>query len=262
MQVTDYIAMNYLPKDREYLGKQFCIDNVDTTNCIFSEMKYYEAINYVSQYNINIQLKEVYINILKDTLMNYIKQHTLISDKKTKKVIMDNINAIYKVLSDKKEFNKDFYKYRRYMGVGITMNKFNPIVFPDNFDFSDRIEGENFKTKLERVKASQGQLFAPIMKDQKIIRIEMLTSKATPEVRANFNKKFNKFLKISDSNPYIFDVTTVFNKGVGVYPYSDDDLVENDFILGTYQAAYAWDDRYRTHFNAVLIPIEKFILKK
>jgi hypothetical protein len=142
------------------------------------------------------------------------------------------------------------------------MNKFNPIVFPDNFDFSDRIEGENFKTKLERVKASQGQLFAPIMENRKITRIEMITPTATPEVRSKFNKKFNKFLNISESNPYIFDITTVFNKGVGVYPYSDDDLVENDFILGVYQSAYAWDDRKRIHYNAVLIPIEKFILEK
>ena len=260
MQVTDYIAMNYLPEDKEYLGKQFCIDNVDTTNRIFSEMKYYEPINYVSQYNINIQLKEVYIDILKKQFDNFIEKYMSEKDKETKKDIKSNIKAIYKVLSDKKEFNKDFYKYRRYMGVGITMNKFNPIVFPDNFDFSDRIEGENFKTKLERVKASQGQLFAPIMKDQKIIKIEMLTSDL--DVRSNFNKEFNKFLKISESNPYIFDVTTVFNKGVGVYPYSDDDLVENDFILGVYQSAYAYDDRKRTHYNAVLIPIEKFILEK
>jgi hypothetical protein len=262
MQVTDYIAMNYLPEDKEYLGKQFCIDNVDTSNRIFSEMKYYEPINYVSQYNINIQLKEVYIDMLKVDLRTYIEQYISSEDKKTKKDIMDNINAIYNVLSDKKEFNKDFYKYRRYMGVGITMNKFNPIVFPDNFDFSDRIEGENFKLKLERVKASQGQLFAPIMTNRKITKIVMVTPKATPEVRSEFNKNFNKFLKISESNPYIFDITTVFNKGVGVYPYSDDDLVKNDFILGVYQSAYAFDDRKRIHYNAVLIPIEKFILEK
>jgi hypothetical protein len=49
------------------------------------------------------------------------------------------------------------------------------------------------------------------------------------------------------------------SNGIGVYDYSDDDLVINDYILGTYRSAYAHDDQ-DGNYNAVLVPVGKFKL--
>lgn len=251
MEVTDYIVENITGKQ----GKSFPIDNVDLTNKIFSEMKYYQQIHYRNYYNINIQLKQVYKNMLFDTFVIQIKayEEALLEGKEKKaKVMLQNIKAVYNVLTNKDEFNKDFYKNRLYMGVGITINKFNPVKIPEGYDF----EGLITKERIDDVKSEQGQIYIPHITNRKVTAITRDTG--SEEQRKLFDKEFKK--KIG-TMPYTYDITCVCSDAISVYEYSNDDYVENDFILGTYQSAYSSDDQ-KGKFGAVLIPIEKFTLKR
>ena len=251
MEITDYIVENITGKQ----GKSFPIDNVDLTNKIFSEMKYYQQIHYRNYYNINIQLKQVYKNILMEKIKEQIKTYdeALLEGKDKKaKISLLNIKAVYNVLTNKDEFNKDFYKNSLYMGIGITINKFNPVKIPEGYDY----EGLITKERIEDVASEQGQIFIPHITNRKITAITRDTG--SEEQRKHFDKEFKK--KIGKT-PYKYDITCVCSDAISVYDYTADDYVENDFILGTYQSAYSSDDQ-KGKFGAVLIPIEKFTLKR
>lgn len=251
MEVTDYIVENITGKQ----GKSFPIDNVDLTNKIFSEMKYYQQIHYRNYYNINIQLKHVYKNMLFDTFSTLTEKYNDSLDKnndKEAKVMLHNIKAVYNVLTNKDEFNKDFYKNRLYMGIGITINKFNPVKIPEGYDF----EGLITKERIDDVKSEQGQIYIPHITNRKVTAITRDTG--SEEQRKLFDKEFKK--KIG-TTPYTYDITCVCSDAISVYEYSNDDYVENDFILGAYQSAYSSDDQ-KGKFGAVLIPIEKFTIKR
>lgn len=261
IQNADYIVENILVKQNKKGGtsKQFCIDHVDTTNKIFSEMKAYKSITslkYKKMYRVNIELKKIYIDILKSQLVDNIKLY--LNEKSKKKINIENLNAyktnidtLHKVLSDKKEFEKDFYKNSKYVGIGVTMNKFNEIIIPDGYNFND---SPSPKKDILHVKESQGQKFIPHMKDRQIVKI---TSAAGDTA---FDNAFNKKINISEENPYKYMITCTFVDGVGVYNYTKDGLVDKDFILGTYKCAYPSDSRKHEYYNAVLIPIEMFDL--
>jgi len=249
MQVTDYLVKDAGSK----LGGQFCVDNVDIENKIFSEMKYYNDIHYFNQCNVNIQLQEIYIDKLKNDLIKNIELYIATTNKKDKEDYHYNIMALYNVLSDKTEFEKDFYLSRQYLGVGITMNKFNAIILPVDFDKLP----EDEQKKIINILNSQGQKFTPIMKDRKITGIKMtVNGNKDKEIRKEFNEHFKGII---GTGPFKYVITCIMSNGIGVYDYSDDDLVINDYILGTYRSAYAHDDQ-DGNYNAVLVPVGKFKL--
>jgi hypothetical protein len=254
IQNADYIVENILVSQGNPGGtsKQFCIDNIDTTNKFFSVMKdYKDKFTYRTHYKANIELKKVYIDKLKAKLRNMINLYLNESDHKKKSDYKTNINALYNVLKDKKEFEKDFYINNRYLGIGVTMNKFNKIIIPQNYDFEDSPSPQD---EILHVKESQGQLFIPHIKNRKIVKI------TSADGNTDFDEAFNTTINISKTNPYAFMFTVVLADGVCVYNYTMDDLVENDFILGTYKCAYAADTRKHEKYNAVLIPFEKLDL--
>jgi hypothetical protein len=262
IQNADYIVENILVQQNKKGGtsKQFCIDHVDTTNKIFSEMKAYKSmtkLKYKEMYRANIKLKKKYINQLKKELDANIEAY--LKEKRKKPVNMENVNkymsnidALRKVLSDKKEFEKDFYKNKRYIGIGVTMNKFNEIIIPTGYDFNDSPSTEK---EMLHVKESQGQKFIPHIIDRKIVKITSANNDK------EFDKAFNNAINISKKNSYDYMITCTLVDGVCVYNYTKDGLVENDFILGTYKCAYPSDSRDYKYYNAVLIPIEMFDLK-
>jgi hypothetical protein len=257
MQVSDFIVENILGSQ---IGKQFCIDNIDTTNKIFSEMKdYARGSTYMSSYLLNIELKKMYINDLKNDLNNLIKKYMVEKDLEKKATMKENIKIYRDTLTDIKLFEKDFYTNRNYIGIGVTMNKFNPIVVPDGYDYSD---SPNTKEHIEFVKSRQGQKFAPRMTDRKITHVTY-EAKNKPDDVSKFNTEFNELIDV----PYTYIITCTFDQGkkygkkvIGVYNYTLDDLVKNDFILGTYKCGFKEDDRDKIYISAVIIPIEKFIL--
>jgi hypothetical protein len=259
MQVSDFIVENILGSG---IGKQFCIDNIDTTNKIFSEMKdYAKCSTFMSSYLLNIELKKLYINDLKVELNNLFEKYIIEKDLEKKATMKENIKIYRDTLTDIKLFEKDFYTNRNYIGIGVTMNKFNPIVVPDGYDYSD---GPNTKEHIEFVKSRQGQKFAPHMTDRKITHVTY-EIKTKPDNVSKFNTEFNELIDV----PYSYVITCTFDQGkkygkkvIGVYNYTLDDLVKNDFILGTYKCGFAEDDRYKIYINSVIIPIEKFILRK
>jgi len=239
-------------------GKSFCIDCVDTDNQMFIEMKYYAGINYIEQYNLNRKLKIIYINDLKQKIVNLLKEirnKSLVDEKEknTKK-----LNKIYKILTKKSLFERAFYSNNDYLGVGVTMNKFDDIVVPSDYNYKT---GPNTEEKIDDVKKSVGRFYVPKFdKTRHITEIEC-TIKGDTAKRDNFNKQFKKVLKgkRSTSPSYKYFVTCVFKGVVGVYSYTEDDFINGNFMLGSYKCAYAFDAP--TSYNAVLIPIEKFILK-
>jgi hypothetical protein len=262
IQNADYIVENILVQQNKKGGtsKQFCIDHVDTTNKIFSEMKAYKSmtsLKYKEMYRANIKLKKKYINDLKkDLKINLIGYLEEKSKKKSNEDKLNgyktNIDTLRKVLSDKKEFEKDFYKNKRYLGIGVTMNKFNKIIIPAGYDFNDSPSKEK---EILHVKESQGQKFVPHMKDRQIVKITSANGDT------DFDNAFNKEINISKKNSYDYMITCTLVDGVCVYNYTKDGLVVKDFILGTYKCAYPSDSRKHEYYNAVLIPIEMFDLK-
>jgi hypothetical protein len=257
IQITDFIVDNILPGS---IGSQFCADCIDIDNRMIIEVKKYEDISYLKIYNLQIELKKNYINDLKHKFLEFVKGYIDTQESNTikRKSYLENMRSIQEVLTDKNKFNKDFYNNRRYCGVGITMNKFNPIDIP-----TDYVYDNNFNTEemMLHVKKSQGQKFIPTFVNREITKI---TRKPTDDKAqdAKFNKDFNDKIK-GTVKPYKFNITCLFNGGqlIGVYYYSNDELVENDFILGTYRCAYKHDGRGNKGFNAVLIPIENFIIE-
>ena len=256
MQVSDFIVEDVFKKFGKdtKIGQQFCIDNVDIVNQIFSEMKDYKSINYIRCHKLNAQLKEIYYNILTKELKELILKYSLEEDEDEKELLKQDIKAYKNTLIDKNEFDKDFYRNRKYIGVGITMNKFTKIEIPEDYDFD---ESPSTQEQLEKVKSNQGQKFNPIMSNRHITKVVRVRTGKNDTEADFFDKNFNKEVI---KQPMTYYITTNFSKVLGTYNYSKDDLVENDFILGTYKTAYAEDDRNGTHYNAVLIPIEKFDL--
>ena len=258
VQITDYIVDDIFKRQGldSDIGKQFCIDNVDTTNNFFSESKDYKGLNYKTGFDLNAQLKEVYYNELIVDLDKLIAKYILEEDEEEKEALLNDIKAYKATLTDKDEFDKDFYKNRHYIGIGVTMNKFNKIEIPEDYDYDDSPSNEK---QMTRVMNSQGQRFIPVMEDRYIVKILRKRGKTNKEEADFFDINFNKEVI---KNPMKYYITTNFSKVLGTYNYTDDDLVENDFILGTYKTAYPEDDRTGAHYNGVLIPIEKFNLAK
>lgn len=253
-EITDYIAEDA----GSSLGGQFPIDNVDRINLIFSEMKYYTSITFRNALKLQVRLKKKYYNellqILKDLFEDYLTALDDDNITETNKIMTD-IEIALEVLTNKDNFNKNFYKYSKggYIGLGVTMNKFNPIKIPKGYDFEN---SPSTKEQIEVVQSKQGQKFIPNIKNRKVVG--MTTS-------AGENKDVDEAIKESffdEGQEYSYYITCAGGDAIGVYDYTNDDYVEDDFILGVYRTAFAHDDRDGTDYNAVLIPIEKFELPK
>ena len=252
-------------------GIYYCHDNINKGSKIINEAKKYDDIKYMSMYNTSIDHKKVYYNKKISILKNLIKVYRTAFDEDILEDILDEIKNLRKILIDKDEFDKDYYKNERYLGIGITMNKFNPIEIPDDID-----DLPNTLEQIKEVQSNQKQKFAPIMKDRKIV--STISTTGQEAVKKVYNKAIqDTIFKEGNKNiKYDFNITVLFDTGLnseqkakhgtnkcfGVYNYSEDELVDNDFILGTYKTSYSHDDRGRAVYNGVLIPIEKFILKK
>lgn len=253
-EITDYLIEDAGSK----LGGQFPIDDIDRTNLIFNEMKYYTDITLKTIHSYQIRLKKQYYNQLLETLKEDFRLYEIAflkGETSSVKDVMLNITSVLDVLTDKDEFNKDFYKNSEsgYFGIGVTMNKFNPIEIPEGYDFTDSPSTEK---QIAEVKSNQKQKFIPNIKNRKVIG--MLTKAG--QSNAVDEKIKNMFFK--KGQKYDYKITCVMGDCIGVYDYTKDDYVENDFILGTYRTGYTHDAHDGRKYNAVLIPIEKFILPK
>jgi len=242
------------------LGAQFCQDNIDIKNKIINEMKDYENLNYKNMFNKNIELKKIYADELKAELKDLISDYKLETKESKKKNILNVIKEYKKLLTDKNEFDKAFYMNKKYLGVAITINKWNPVEIPEEYydEDYDRDNYVNSVEQLELVKSQQGQKFIPHMKDKYVVKLEQVGGSSD-----KYNELMTKYLNedVVKGQKYQFNVTVRFSHGIAVYNYTKDDLVDNDFILGTYKTSYSHDKR-NLKYNSVLIPIEKYILKK
>ena len=258
-QVSDFIVEHIFQTHKKEIkgkvpngaqGGQFCQDNIDITNAIINEMKYYEDENYESMYKLNIQLKEIYINELLESINNELIEYLKSNDES----ILDGLKIFIEILSNKDKFDKQFYLENPYLGIAITINKWNPVKIPKDFDFE---ECPNTPEQVEIIKSNQGQKYIPHMRNRHIISYEYID--ASPEVKKLMTEELNK--EIFKGRKFKFYITVGFSKCIGVYDYSSDILVIDDFILGTYHASYTHDKRGEVSFNSVLIPVEKFTLK-
>ena len=251
-QVSDFIVEDIL---KTGAGKYFCADNIDFNNKIINEMKKYTGVNYMKLCNLNIELKKIYYDELINKLRNFIQDYKNETNAKEREKIKEIIKIYNKILTNKDEFDKDFYKNARYIGIGVSMNKFNPIVIPENYNYND---SPSTREMMSHVQKSQGQKFIPTFVNRQITEIEC--TKAGSVGYEKFNREFNEKLN-GKTTPYDFKITCAFSKVIGVYDYTNDKLLSDDFILRVYKCAYAHDDQKGTKFNAVLIPIEKFIIE-
>ena len=237
------------------LGAQFCQDNIDMKNEIINEMKDYNNVNYKNMYNINIELKKIYMNELKDEIKNLFEDYKTETSSKKLKKLMKQIEEKKELLTNKDEFDKSFYKNKKYMGIPITINKWNKVVVPDDYDYDDSPSTEE---QINYIIKSQGQKFIPYTDNRYIIGYEQVGGSSK-----EYNEKMTDYINedLIQDKRFQFMITVRFKNGIGVYNYTMDDLVDNDFILGTYKTSYAHDTR-ALKYNSVLIPIEKYILKK
>jgi hypothetical protein len=237
------------------LGAQFCQDNVDRINKIINEMKDYNNVNYQKMYNYNIKLKKIYFNYLKTQVEELIEEYTTITSEKKKEKKLKEINEYKSLMTNKENFDKAFYKNRKYLGIPITINKWNPVEIPEDHDDDDAV---NTEEQLKIVQSLQGQKFIPHMKNKYINKYEQVGGSSDI-----YNKLMTKYLNedILKGNKFEFMVTVRFSHAIGVYNYTKDPLVTDDNILGTYKASYSHDKRI-LKYNSVLIPIEKYVMKK
>jgi len=267
-EITDYI----IEDSGSGLGGQFPIDNVDRANLIFSEMKYYNSITIKNALKLQLRIKKRHYNELLTLITEYFTDYLIVKledDEVGVNKIMKKIKDTLDILTDKDKFNKDFYKNSKgsYLGIGITMNKFNPIKIPKGYDFKD---SPNTREQISIIKHNQNQKFIPKIVNRKVIG--MTIKRAQDKVKDTEAKKIKRKKEyddidgaiknriFSEGQDYEYRITCAMKDAIGVYDYTNDDYVENDFILGTYRTAYAHDEREGGEQNAVLIPIEKFVL--
>lgn len=260
------------------LGGQFIIDTVDLDNCFFNEMKNYTTLSYEIMYNLNRQLKERFKIDLKKDLKKLLKFFGSIEIKEEEKrqETLQTIKNYEDILTNRDAFDAIFYKEREYLGVGVTYNKFNKV--PDNqfteefWETAPRYDpnNPNYNKKLiTLVRNNQGQKFAIDVENRFIIGARQIPN---PETKDAVNEKLSSWFK--GGKKFKYYITVRFSNVVATYPYTTDELVKNDNVLGTYKTVYASDWRpvkdkktgkisqtSINHFNGVLIPIEKFILK-
>ena len=252
MQITDFIVNNI---NGDKSGQNFCFDNIDITNKKINEMKYFEKINYIERCNLNRELKLIYINELKEEIKNLIKK---IYTPEYKSEIKDNkikLQDTYNKLDNKANFERAFYSNRKYIGIGITMNKLANIKSPSKHIYNET----NTVDMINHVKSSQGRDFVPSFNNDRRVTKVIYDIKTKPEKQKKFNDTFNDIIK-GEETPYSFYVTCVFDKVVGVYDYTNDVYIYKNYILDTYKCAF--DQLDGKKYNAVLIPIEKFILQR
>ena len=141
------------------------------------------------------------------------------------------------------------------MGIPITINKWNKVVVPDDYDYDDSPSTEE---QINYIIKSQGQKFIPYTDNRYIIGYEQVGGSSK-----EYNEKMTDYINedLIQDKRFQFMITVRFKNGIGVYNYTMDNLVDNDFILGKYKNSYAHDTR-ALKYNSVLIPIEKYILKK
>jgi hypothetical protein len=218
-------------------------------------------------------MKETYFKLYRDAIKKLfiieLEEGDTQSAIKEVNEIMKKIKDTLDILTDKDKFNKDFYKNSKgsYVGIGVTMNKFNPIKIPKGYDFKD---SPNTREQISIIKHNQNQKFIPEIENRKVLgmTIKRVQDKVK-DTEKNKTKRKKEYDDIdnaiknrifSEGQEYEYRITCAMSDAIGVYDYTNDDYVENDFILGTYRTAYAHDEREGGDQNAVLIPIEKFVL--
>jgi len=260
VEVTDQIVNNVFTSKTNQpsnIGLQFCIDNVSRTGKFFSEAKYYTSINYTRWYNLNIELKKMYydeVTIQIENMFEYIKDE---NNKRKKNLLLEDINTYTNVLSNKELFNQDFYQNRPYMGIGISMNKFSPIVYSDGF--LDNLPEELNRSEYERAITLQKQKFTPLMTDKKITKI--IYKEGNKEIQEYFNDNFNRQIGVSERTPFDYYFTIAFNNLIGVWNFSNDINIKNNNPLESYKLGHAFDKQKNKGKNAVVLPIEVIIPK-
>jgi len=246
------------------LGSQFIVDNIDFNNLIFNELKNYENISYENYYNMNLAFKKIFYEKLKERLDDQIGIYDRSTPQKQvelKKIIDD----FRDILTNKTKFEKKFYRECKYYGVGITINKFNKIdteiLTPEFYrnapDYNP--EDPNYNKKLiQKVISKQGQKFSITTENKYITG---LRQNENEKIKGEINNMFAEWFK--GGKKYNYNITTRFSNVTGIYDYTNDNYVENENILATYQTCYTsdWRDNFED-YKGVLIPIEKFTVLK
>lgn len=252
MQVSDFIILDLFEKIKHKIekatgsaSKMFCTDNIDLVNLIFNEMKDYSSgsMNYITSYNANMASQRIYLSKCKTELIKALANEDT-----------EDIEYYFSILKDRNSFLKSFYANCPYIGFALTMNKFNPIVIPRSYNPNAR-GVVNTLRQIEKVRSNQDQLFIPFMENKEIIGVIKRTG--TFGDSELMNKQMKKAM-FSRNQRYKLLVTARLSYCICQYDYTNDDLVKDDFILGTYKTTSAGQDK---KYNGVLIPIEKFKLK-
>ena len=159
------------------------------------------------------------------------------------------------ILKDSDLFELEFYKNNDYLGLDITLNKFDKI---NNKSNNMKINnGVNNDKAIDNAMDALNQNFRPVIIDKKLTRFEKISkdlkkNKFNLEYNIEFDKKINKRV-FKKHKKYRITVTLGFRKGVGVYDYTNDNFIKDGFILNYYKIKEG---------TFVRIPYGKFILKK
>ena len=231
-------------------SKQFCSDNIDMDNHYNNEAKDYGALlnlDYRTLYDYNLYMMSEWYKTIKDKFPDDIR------------------------LKDPIKFEKDFYATRPYFGVGITVNKYDV----ENLNNPNRSNDKVYPNTLQQIDFVK-QHIKPLWKnkmnsERKTISLE---KKKTDDENGIYAKRLNETLNSvlqTEKHNYNNTLTMRFpfgkdDKGIdkyiiGIYDFTNDSLIDNQYILDTYRITAPADARKKSHLIGVKIPINKFVLK-
>lgn len=260
---------------------QFPHDVISIDNQLAIEMKdYKDSLNFKSAYNINIRLKIHYFNKLKKELNDLIEAEDIgynaLNEKLTEakklnekleikrlnkqiKEVKKEIKRIVDIMTNKNMFDRAFYVNNKYIGFGMTINKFTkPTQEKLNADiemYKDRLPmNEEY---IRRIYSRQGQLYTPVMLNDgshKITSYKM-NKGMTEDNRNEITKIIDDRLNISQDRPYDFISLITLGGAVTTYDYTNDPLfsdIDTDTILMFFKGATT-----QNGWNGVSIPVDR-----
>jgi hypothetical protein len=247
-------------------ASMFPQDNIDIDNQFINEMKDYKNINYYKMLKLNKQKmimyyrkfeedkKQIIIDI--EELEIDLELEEDLKNRKELKLKNQELKKITKILSETKYFRREFYKNIPYQGITITMSKFDKNLIKPQVN-----TGVNSDDVIDYIKKGAQPKYNTEMKNSKYIfgyKKETATNKdydkaMTQKIKENI---FNN----SDMTPYKLYITTKFSKCTGVYDYSNDDIMGDEYPLNWYKVGHC--KSIKPKLNSVKFPIENFIIKK
>lgn len=247
--------------DDKSASSQACFDAIDLNKETIIECKDFD-IPYLTAYNINVDLKKMFLDKMIADLYTWLDK---IEEESDDEIKSDYVKTLLKFLRlfDENEFNRLFYMNNPYVSYDLTINKFQdiePIIRlydrlrekVKRLDDSDKIkmtmnkikkmENEFFKVNSIDVwrevnNNQRNQRYVPLISENK--KITGIVRSGRSETTNAMNERMNELFegKECDFITYMTFKTREKDKvGLALYDFTNDKCLKNEYILSTYPA--------------------------